>query len=145
MSPRPPTERTMLGEAFQAHQHAGALRLQRCVDCGAWQYPAREVCRVCLSDEMSWEDPGLGVVSSFTRLHMTNEPCFQMSLPFHIGSVRVGDVQLIAFLADGAARLGAEVTLAVLKDAGDRFVVCAVPKGAHVDPTARPSDVLRMR
>lgn len=32
----------------------GTLTLQVCADCGAVQYPPRELCRACLADALAW-------------------------------------------------------------------------------------------
>lgn len=139
------TERTSLGEQFQEHQQVGALRLQRCGTCGAFQYPTREVCRVCLSDALSWTVVARGIVTSMTRLHTTNEPAFQRLLPLHIASIRVDGTQVVAFATDSVGSIGAEVALTAVEDDGGRFVACAVPVGAKIAPDAKIADVLKTR
>ena len=46
------------------------IRLQRCADCGAAQYPPREVCGACLSDRLAWDsaDSLPGRVLARTRI-----------------------------------------------------------------------------
>ena len=138
-------DRTILGEQFQSNQQTGELRLQRCTTCSAFQYPTREVCRVCLSDALTWEAVGAGVVTSLTRLHTTNEPKLQPLLPFQIASIRAEGIQVIAFVPDGAASIGEQVALTAVDDDGGRFVACAVPVGAKIGPDAKLTDVLRKR
>ena len=139
----PPTERTPLGELFQKHQQAGALRLQRCGGCGAFQYPTREVCRECLSDALMWETVAHGIVTSTSRLHTTNEAAFRPLVPFDIASIRVEGVQVVAFAADGATSIGAEVALTALTDDGGRFVVCAIPLDSKITSNTTLANMLK--
>ena len=82
------------------------ISLQRCADCGAAQYPPREVCGACLSDQLTWESAESlpGRVLARTRLHHSNEPRFRSRLPLTCGLVRfdVGPVA-VCFLAETAA------------------------------------------
>jgi uncharacterized OB-fold protein len=83
---------------------ARVIRLQRCLDCDAMQYPPREACGTCLSDRLTWEsaDHLPGRVLARTRLHHSNEPRFRDRLPLTLGLVRFdcGPVA-VCFLADG--------------------------------------------
>ena len=82
------------------------IRLQRCVDCGAAQYPPREVCGACLSDRLEWQstDSLPARVLARTLLHHSNEPRFRQRLPLTIGLVQfdAGPVA-VCFLAATAA------------------------------------------
>jgi uncharacterized OB-fold protein len=82
------------------------IRLQRCVDCGAAQYPSREVCGACLSDRLTWEtaDSLPGRVLARTQLHHSNEPSFRPRLPLTVGLVQfdAGPVA-VCFLAQTAS------------------------------------------
>lgn len=66
------------------------IRLQRCVACGVTQYPSREVCVACLSDQLTWEsaDSLPARVLARTRLHHSNEPQFRPRLPLTVGLVQ---------------------------------------------------------
>jgi uncharacterized OB-fold protein len=81
------------------------MRLQRCAACGRAQYPPREVCGTCLSDQLTWEsaDSLPARVLARTRLHHSNEPRFRPHLPLTCGLVRfdAGPVA-VCFLADAA-------------------------------------------
>jgi uncharacterized OB-fold protein len=81
------------------------IRLQRCVACGAAQYPPREVCGACLSDRLDWENAESvrGRVVARTKLHHSNELRFRARLPLTCGLVRfdAGPVA-VCFLADTA-------------------------------------------
>ena len=82
------------------------IRLQRCVVCGAVQYPPREICGACLSDDLGWESAAsfAGRVIARTRLHHSNEQRFRARLPLSIGLVQFdfGPVAL-CFLSGAAA------------------------------------------
>ncbi len=82
------------------------IRLQRCEDCGAAQYPPREVCAACLSDRLAWRsaDSLPGRVLAYTQLHHSNEPRFRPRLPLTVGLVQfeAGPVA-VCFLAAAAA------------------------------------------
>ncbi len=84
------------------------MRLQRCGDCGAAQYPARETCHVCLSDRLAREAAEWlpGSVLARTVLHHSNEPRFRSRLPLTLGLVRLdaGPV-VVCFLAAAGERV----------------------------------------
>jgi uncharacterized OB-fold protein len=82
------------------------IRLQRCVACGAAQYPPREFCGACPSDVLNWEEADSlpARVLARTRLHHSNERRFRPLLPLTIGLVRfeAGPVA-VCFLREDAA------------------------------------------
>ena len=82
------------------------IRLQRCVACGAVQYPPREFCGACLSDDVAWEEAESlpARVLACTRLHHSHEPRFRPRLPLTLGLVRfdAGPVA-VCFLGDDTA------------------------------------------
>lgn len=81
------------------------ISLQRCADCGTWQYPRRDVCRSCLSDALAMaDDPGLGRLLATSDLHRSLEPDLAARLPLRIGTVLLdAGPHLICFVADGLA------------------------------------------
>ena len=84
------------------------IRLQRCADCGAAQYPPREVCGACLSDRLDWETADClpGRVLARTVLHHSNEPRFRPRLPLTVGLVQfdAGPVAVCFSRGDRGAR-----------------------------------------
>ncbi len=82
------------------------IRLQRCTDCGAAQYPAREVCCACLSDRLTWESADSLPARVVARcvLRYSNEPHFRPRLPLTVGLVQfdAGPVA-VCYLAEAAA------------------------------------------
>ncbi|HMN79004.1 MAG TPA: OB-fold domain-containing protein [Burkholderiaceae bacterium] len=66
------------------------FRLPRCLRCGQVQYPLREHCAACLSDELRWEPVAAGGrLLASTTVHHSNDPSFRPRLPLTIGSVRL--------------------------------------------------------
>jgi uncharacterized OB-fold protein len=68
-------------EAARRHE----LVVQRCVDCGARRFPAREVCSRCLSRRVEWERVGgKGRVFSVAIMHQANHPWFAARVPYAV-------------------------------------------------------------
>jgi uncharacterized OB-fold protein len=79
------------------------MRLQRCADCGATQYPAREFCGACLSDRLAWEcaETLPARVVARTVLRHSNEPHWRERLPLTLGLVQFdGGAVAVCFLSD---------------------------------------------
>lgn len=124
-TPLPPAARTPLWENVTEGARNGELRLQHCADCGQIQYPPREVCGHCLSDNLSWRiTDGAGVILARTRLHISVDPWFQDHLPVAVALVKLdaGPV-LYAFANDGNA--GAPVVVDARIDASGQAVLHA--------------------
>jgi uncharacterized OB-fold protein len=85
---------------------AGELRLQRCVDCSAWRWPARAICNRCHSFQAEWVVvSGLGTVISWIRTHQAFMRAFADDVPYAVIQVQLDeqdDIQLIGRLADPA-------------------------------------------
>ena len=100
------------------------IRLQTCTACGAHQYPARDLCRTCLRDELIWaEDSGRGRLLAATTLHRSLDPA--AALPLRIGAVALdAGVRVIAFLGRGV-QPGDRVVLHAAADAEQHQVFTA--------------------
>jgi uncharacterized OB-fold protein len=115
----------------QMAEHAadGKLALQLCAACGMVQYPPRELCSVCLTDELEWRvtDAEGGEVLAATVLHRSHEAAFRNALPLRVGLVRLdAGPSVVCFLHDDG-------------DAGTRVRVTArIDDGSHTVLTARP-------
>ena len=85
-----------------------SISLQGCAQCGARQYPPRDLCRVCLADALApVEETGEGRLVVSAIVHRSLEPDFAGDLPLRIGTVHLDcGLRIIAFvdagLADGA-------------------------------------------
>ncbi len=106
--------------------------MQRCVDCGSLQYPARDLCRVCLSDKLIRVDhDGRGTLIAATYVRHSLEPWFKARGPWPIGMVNLDTgVNILAFLHENAGPVGSMVRLSLIMG----------PNGAPV-PVALPQNV----
>lgn len=100
------------------------IRLQTCAACGARQYPERDLCRTCLSDELIWaEDSGRGRLLAVTTLHRSLDPA--TTLPVRIGAVALdAGVRVIALLGRGV-QPGNHVLLHAVPDAAQCQILTA--------------------
>ena len=65
----------------------GRFELQVCQDCGAVQYPPREVCRACLSHRLVWRaQDGARRTAHRYRVARAQELFFRERLPWRIGN-----------------------------------------------------------
>lgn len=78
------------------------VSLQRCSACEAYQYPARDLCRVCLSDALHpVEQVYAGTVLAQARIHRSLDPQALAQGPRRIGTVALDvGVRVIAMLDD---------------------------------------------
>lgn len=137
----PPAARTALWSPLTAAAREGRFVLQRCTTCGALQYPPREVCRRCLSDELPWTAAdGGGTVLAATVLHASLEPWFTEHLPWYMGKVQLdAGPWIFAHLARDCLAAGTRVEVQARIDLGGQAVLIALAQGATeiVDPGLR--------
>ncbi len=68
-------------EAARRHE----LVVQRCRGCGAFRFPARDLCSHCLSRESEWTRvSGRGTVFSFAIMHQVYHPAFADAVPYAV-------------------------------------------------------------
>ena len=96
----PPAARSRVALGLTAAAARGRLALQVCPDCGAVQYPPREVCRACLSHRLVWRpQDGRGELTTETVLHTAQELFFRERLPWRVGIVRLdAGVNVVAYI-----------------------------------------------
>lgn len=97
----------------------GALRLQACNACAAWQL-GREFCWQCRSEDLSWRTSGgRGSVYAFTWMHAVFHPAFAAQAPYAVAQVELDEgPRLLGNLinADAASvTQGVRVQLVVLE------------------------------
>jgi len=86
----PPQKRTELGDALTAATIEGELVLQQCQSCEAVQYPPRDICSKCLSDQLEWQTvDSKGNVLAITELLHSHEDYFMAHLPWAIAAVQL--------------------------------------------------------
>src|SRR6188768_3032609 len=104
----PPRARGRTARRLTSAAVLGRLELPVCQDCQAVQYPVRDICRSCLSENLRWEAVTTGgVVLAVTTIRHSTDPYFQAHKPLLMGSVKldtgpVAVVRLASGLAAGA-------------------------------------------
>lgn len=66
------------------------LVVQRCTQCGAHRFPAREICSACLSHAAEWvRVSGEGEVFSYNVMHQVYHPGFADAVPYAVVVVKL--------------------------------------------------------
>jgi uncharacterized OB-fold protein len=97
-------------EAARRHE----LVVQRCLDCGAHRFPAREVCSRCLSRRVEWgRVAGTGRVFSIAIMHQAAHPWFAARVPYAVVVVELAEgarmLSTVAGVAPHAITIGMPV------------------------------------
>lgn len=122
----PTRRRSRAALGMTAWAAAGTFALQSCEDCGAVQYPPRDVCRSCLSGRLVWRtEEGTGTLLATTTLHHPYELYFRERAPWRTGLVALDSgVRVVAFLSPSARQTGMRVqVVARLDPAGQAALV----------------------
>lgn len=70
----------------------GSLKLQHCLECGHWTWPARPICSCCQSEYMEWQAvKGTGEVHSWVVVHRAYSPDLAAQVPYTIVLVRLDE------------------------------------------------------
>ena len=87
-------------EAARRHQ----LVAQRCRGCGAYRFPARDICSRCLSREAEWVPvSGRGTIFSFAVMHQVYHPGFAAEVPYAVVVIELDEgARLVSNLVDCA-------------------------------------------
>lgn len=127
----PPGARSRRALGLTAAAALGRFELQVCQTCAAVQYPPRELCHHCLSDELIWQDvdPG-GRLLATTILHHSNDLYFRERLPWRIGTVQMAAGPSVVAHVHGDCHEGAAVRLALKLDRSGQAVMIALPTEA---------------
>jgi uncharacterized OB-fold protein len=68
----------------------GALRFQRCDDCGYVRFPVATICPECLSTSFTWaRDSGEGTVWSYCVYHRAFDAAFRGAVPYNVALVEL--------------------------------------------------------
>jgi NAD(P)-dependent dehydrogenase (short-subunit alcohol dehydrogenase family)/uncharacterized OB-fold protein len=126
----PPMARSRVALGLTAAAARGRLELQVCSNCGAVQYPPREVCRTCLSPRLNWTpQDGRGELISDTVLRAAQELYFRERLPWRIGNVRLDvGVNVVTFLHQDVGTAPARVRVEAALDRAGQAALIAVPE-----------------
>jgi uncharacterized protein len=91
-----------------------AMALQRCCDCGGWQYPPGPSCPHCLSDRLEWRPiSGRGRVISWVAFHRQYLPAYPAPYNAIAGELEEGPIMIsnLEGAMPGAEVMGTEVRL----------------------------------
>lgn len=139
---QPPGARSRRSLGLTAAAAAGRFDLQVCQECQAVQYPPREVCHTCLSDQLHWQavDPQ-GQLLVTTVLHHSNDLYFRERLPWRIGTVKMAAGPSVVAHVHGDCHDGDTVRLTLKLDRSGQAVLIALPQQAT--PNMEDDIVLR--
>ena len=100
--PKPKPYIRKVNEEFWRAASENRLEIQRCSNCGRWQYPPVERCPQCGSAKLSWlPASGKGVVHTFTIFHMLYDKSFKNDLPYNVAVVALEEgPQMLTNLID---------------------------------------------
>jgi uncharacterized OB-fold protein len=87
---------------FWSFVGAGELRIQQCVDCGAFRHPPRPLCATCGSTAVEWVAvSGRGEVWARTVIHPPTLPAFTERTPYCSVVVRLEEgVFMVSTIVD---------------------------------------------
>lgn len=116
-----------LSRPFWDGTAAGDLLLQRCRDCGHWQFYPRAWCIACASLDVGWEKAsGRGEVHSYTVIRRHTAPWWVRELPYVVALVQLEEgprlMTNIVGCEPDAIRIGLEV-VSELVPAADGIVL----------------------
>jgi NAD(P)-dependent dehydrogenase (short-subunit alcohol dehydrogenase family)/uncharacterized OB-fold protein len=136
----PPATRSRVALGLTAAAARGRFALQICRNCGAVQYPPRDVCRSCLSHQLIWRpQEGRGKLLSETTLRAAQELYFRERLPWRIGLVRLdAGVNLVAYLHAGVGAAPCRVRVETALDRAGQAALIAMPEKGRPDLSEDP-------
>jgi NAD(P)-dependent dehydrogenase (short-subunit alcohol dehydrogenase family)/uncharacterized OB-fold protein len=106
----------------------GRFALQRCTSCGAFAYPPRDACPVCLSSDLPFVDaPPDGTLLAETTIRVASDVYFRERAPWRIGIVALAcGPRMIAHL-HGDCEEGKSVRMSLQIDKAGGAVAFARP------------------
>lgn len=139
---QPPAARSRRALGLTASAAAGKFDLQVCQECQAVQYPPREVCHQCLSDQLRWQPVApRGTLLASTTLQHSNDLYFRERLPWRIGTVMLEAGPRAIAHVHGDCEVGQAVALTLKLDRSGQAVMIALP--AKATPHMEDDKVLR--
>jgi NAD(P)-dependent dehydrogenase (short-subunit alcohol dehydrogenase family)/uncharacterized OB-fold protein len=139
----PPASRSRVALGLTAAAARGRFALQVCGDCGAVQYPPREVCRTCLSHRLVWKpQEGAGELLTDTTMHVAQELYFRERLPWRTGIVRLdAGVNLVGYVHASVGAAPCRVRVEAALDRAGQAALIVMPEqgrpGLSEDPKLR--------
>jgi uncharacterized OB-fold protein len=81
---------TLETQEFWAGCKRGEVRLQRCADCGRYQFPPQNFCANCSGGKISWQTvSGRGKVLSYTIVHWSPNPAYAADAPYSLALIEL--------------------------------------------------------
>jgi NAD(P)-dependent dehydrogenase (short-subunit alcohol dehydrogenase family)/uncharacterized OB-fold protein len=137
-APKPlPAARSRAALGLAVGAAAGRFRLQVCEQCGAVQYPPRELCVSCLGP-LQWRDvEPSGTLIAMTTTRISSELWFRERPPWRTGLVElVGGPKVVAHLHPECVT-GEKIMLSLKLDSAGRGAVYAAPADSAQDEARR--------
>ena len=127
----PPLARSRVALGMTAGAAAGQFELQVCEVCSAVQYPPREACHRCLSDQLIWRpQSGDGELISETLSHTSQELYFREREPWRFGLVRLAaGPTVVAHVHTDCPPAPTTVHVEAILDRAGQPALVAMPKG----------------
>ena len=86
MLPRPTAETVEFWEACKKHR----LLIQKCYNCGLYQFFPRIMCKECWSSKIEWiESSGVGVIKTFSIMRYPLTSAYAEETPYIIGLIEL--------------------------------------------------------
>jgi uncharacterized OB-fold protein len=106
----------------------GRLMLMRCTACGAYRFPSRMHCDVCLSTNVEWTAAsGRGTVYSFGVMHQKYHPGFFPEIPYNLALIELQEGPRMVSNVVGTENANIRVGMPVMVDF-ERHEDVAIPK-----------------
>jgi uncharacterized protein len=106
----------------------GRLMLMRCTACGAYRFPSRKHCDVCLSPNVEWTAAsGRGTVYSFGVMHQKYHPGFFPEIPYNLALIELQEGPRMVSNVVGTENAKIRVGMPVMVDF-ERHEDVAIPK-----------------
>jgi NAD(P)-dependent dehydrogenase (short-subunit alcohol dehydrogenase family)/uncharacterized OB-fold protein len=138
----PPGNRSREAQGLTAMATSGRFALQICDGCSKVQYPPRQICSECLSDQLEWKDINTGgKLLAETTLQHSNDVYFRDRLPWRLGII-IADAgpSIVAHLAADCVQ-GERVRMSLSIDRAGNAAVTAKPE----KPALQEEDDLQLR
>ncbi len=127
----PPEKRTAVWKTINLAAQQGQFVLPVCENCAAIQYPPREICHVCLHDELQWQEISTaGKIIGSTQLNASTSAFFRQHLPHPVALVKLDAGPIVyAHLASTQLKIDDKVKLLNRTDISGNGVYVAVAPG----------------
>ncbi len=126
----PPGGRSRVALGLTAAAAEGRFELQVCQQCKQVQYPPREACCGCLSEDLQWRvQDGVGQLIAQTTLAHSNDLFFRERLPWRLGLVRLqAGPTVVAHVHGDVGAAPVAVRIHARLDRAGQAVLIAFPK-----------------